>query len=136
MPGVPGGWLSLMCQLLARGVFRALDFSGIRISLLLIVDNYNQAAKSNHKGTKAQRTPKEIRGGPPAYRSLRARGPAAPGSSSTMYQAVRARLTCLRMGALAGSHMTRMQVWAFSLGERENVTAFSGNSDLYSRYTN
>jgi len=81
VPGVPGGWLSLMCQLLARGVFRALDFGGIRISLLLIVDNYNQAAKSNHKGTKAQRTPKEIRGSSPAYRSLRAMGhprPAAP----------------------------------------------------------
>jgi len=52
--------------------------------LLLLADNYGQAATANHKGTKAQRTPKEIRGGPPALRSLRARGPAAPGSPSTV----------------------------------------------------
>jgi hypothetical protein len=71
-----------VCQHLVKGVFRVQDFGGSRISPLILADNYNKAATANHKGTKAQRTHKEIRSGPPALRSFRAtaRGPGRPGS--------------------------------------------------------
>ena len=41
-------------------------------AIIISSDDYKLAATANHKGTKAQRTHKEIRGGPPALRSLRA----------------------------------------------------------------
>jgi len=59
---------------LGGAAFRAQDFGNSVISLLLLADNYNLAATANHKGTKAQRTHKEIRDGPPALRSLRVVG--------------------------------------------------------------
>jgi hypothetical protein len=98
-PGVPAS---------GEGVFRAMDFGGSRILLLLFVD-YNQAATAYHKGTKAQRTHEEMRGGPPALRSLRAtaRGPGHPGSSHSSPDGRSGGLThgraCLRWLAAWGA---------------------------------
>jgi hypothetical protein len=75
----PGAWTGRMCQLPVRGAFRALDFGSRGILPLLLADNYNHTTNNpTTKTQSAQRTHKEIRGGPPAYRSLRAVGQSRP----------------------------------------------------------
>jgi hypothetical protein len=76
----------------------------------LLADNYNLVATANHKGTKAQRTHKEIRGGPPALRSLRGHrlwaGPSGLAS-----------LVCGRALGRAPA-WARVPAWACGLGGR------------------
>ena len=60
---------------LAMAVFLGGRVSGnIGCSVIILADNYNLTTTANHKGTKAQRTLKKIRDGPPALRSVRAAG--------------------------------------------------------------
>jgi hypothetical protein len=131
--GRPAGPEDQVCQLLVRAVFWALDSGGSRISPLLVVDDYNQAATANHKGTKDA---KRDSWRSSSFAIFAGFGLAAPGSPSTIDQAVRARATLLRTGVRVDLHGRACMCGLFGLGKRENVTAFSGYSDLYSRYPN
>ena len=56
-----------------KGNLPGRSFSGnVGWSVIIIDDNYNLTTTANHKVTKAQRTLKKIRDGPPALRSVRA----------------------------------------------------------------
>ena len=74
-------------------------FSGnVGWSVIIIDDNYNLTTTANHKGTKAQRTLKKIRDGPPALRSVRAAGQPLDGDSRAR-EAGRAKIISSREGA-------------------------------------
>jgi len=96
-----------MCQLHARGAFQALDFGSRGIlPLLLVVDDYNQAATANHKGTKAQRTPKRDSSRSTSFAILAGCGPAAPSNLAKMRRpllaevASVARIATMRSGLI------------------------------------